>query len=339
MPFKKIRETAAAPKIVLIGNFGAGNIGDELILAGFLKKIGKELPKSKVTVLAGDPKLVRRFHGVDALPHLPTGWNSFWRLNWVRSLKKVREADAVIFPGGGLFSDEESWHAVFLWGLHILFARYFWRPVFLLGQSVGPFRKKWTRNFTRFCLAKTEWIGVRDIASEAELRSIGVSMKKIRLGRDSAFWLASRLPKIKTLKTSGRIKILVSVRDFVNIDPKFWGEFTRALDVITEKFHARISFAELGKGDGDVWKKIKKRAKNSVTWKQLELPESSEDVLKIIKTFDLVIGMRLHSLVAARIVGLPSIGLVYSRKVSEFSENALLIETFKKETLLEFLNA
>ena len=82
MPFHKLREKKAAPRIVLVGNFGAENVGDELILAGFLRKLGKELPKAKVVVLGGNPNLVRRFHGVDALPHLPTGWRSFWRRGW-----------------------------------------------------------------------------------------------------------------------------------------------------------------------------------------------------------------------------------------------------------------
>ncbi|MCF7846032.1 MAG: polysaccharide pyruvyl transferase family protein [Candidatus Peribacteraceae bacterium] len=338
MVFKTIREKNAAPKLVLIGNFGAGNIGDELILAGFLKKISRELPKAKVTVLAGEPKLVRRFHGVDALPHIPTGVKSFFRGAWWRSLKKIRESDAVIFPGGGLFSDEESPQAVWIWGAHILLARYFWRPVFLLGQSIGPFRATWAQNFTRFCLKKTEWIGVRDLASESELKRIGVASKKIKLSRDSSFWLVNRLPKVKKTKLSGRIKILVSVRNFPRIDPRFWGQLARTLDAITDKFHARIFFAEFGGGDREAWKKIRRKAKHASSWKVLELPESAEGILKEIKKNNLVIGMRLHSLIAAQITGVPAIGLAYSRKVEAFAENIISVSGFKKEQLLKILH-
>jgi len=338
LPFSKIRAHSPTPKLVLIGSFGAGNVGDELILAGFLQKIRKELPRAKVVVLAGNPKLVRRFHGVDALPLLPTGLRSFWKMNWWRSLQKIRTADAIIFPGGGLFSDEESWRAVFLWGLHILVARYFWKPVYLLGQSVGPFEKKWTRKFTRFCLAKTEWIGARDAASEAELTRSGIPARKIRSGRDTALWLIARLPKMREVKKRGVLKVLVSVRDFPKIEPRFWHELARALDLLAEKKHARIFFAEFGAGDRAVWQKVRRRTKNSATWKTLTLPESAEEVLRAVKKFDLVIGMRLHSLIAAQLTGVPAVGLNYSRKIGEFTDKALSIQNFKKEQLLKSLS-
>jgi len=338
MVFQKIREKNAAPKLVLVGNFGAGNVGDELILAGFLEKIGKELPKSKVVVLATEPKLVRRFHGVDALPPIPTGLKSFLKMNWWRSFRAVKNCDAVIFPGGGLFSDEENWRANWIWGLPILVARYFWRPVFLLGQSIGPFEKKWTRKFVKFCLAKVEWIGVRDPASEKELKKLGTTSKKIKLCRDSAFWLANRLLKVREIKTRGILKILISVRDFPKTESKFWDEFARALDTLVKQKHVRIFFTEFGKNDRKVWEKVCQKSKNSAGWKILELSESAEEILRAVRKFDLVIGMRLHSLVAARIVGVPAIGLNYSRKVGEFAEKSVPIENFRAEKLVKILN-
>lgn len=336
---------------MLVGNFGAGNIGDELILAGFLKKIGKELPRAKVCVLAGNPHLVRRFHGVDALPHLPTGWRSFWKSGWLvrrslsgrgegwmRSLRKIREADAVIFPGGGLFTDEESFHAILIWGIHLLVARYFWKPVFLLGQSIGPITGIYAQNFTRFCLRKAEWIGVRDSASASELKKLGIPAKKVKLGRDTSFWLVNRIPKTREIKKRGVLKILVSARSFPKIEEEFFAEFGRALDQISERTHARISFAEFGKGDAAVWQKICRHSKHARLWKTLELPESAEGVVRAVNKFDLVIGMRLHSLVAAQLAGTPAIGLAYSRKVKEFAEKSLAVENFSAEKLVEILS-
>jgi len=338
LPFQKLREKKAAPNLVLIGNFGAGNVGDELILAGFLKKLRKELPRAKVCVFANSPKLVRRFHGVDSLPLLPCGLRSFLKRGWWRSLRKIREADAVIFPGGGLFTDEESFHAILIWGIHLLISRYFWKPVYLLGQSVGMITGNYARKFTRFCLRKTEWIGVRDQASASELKRLGVSAKKVKLGRDTSFWLVNRVPKTREIKKSGRVKILVSVRSFPKIEEKFFAEFAKALDKISERIHARIFFAEFGKNDdAAVWKKICRRTKNSKAWKTVELPESAEGVVREVEKFDLVIGMRLHSLIIARLAGIPAIGFAYSRKVKEFAENSLEIEGFRKEKLMELL--
>ena len=330
MVFRQIREKTAAPKLVLIGNFGAGNIGDELILAGFLQKIGKELPRAQVVVLASEPKLVRRFHGVDSLPQIPTGLRSFWKLNWLRSLKRIKEADAIIFPGGGLFNDQESPRSVWIWGWPILITRYFWKPVFLLGQSVGPFEKNWTQKFTKFCLGKTEWIGTRD---NARLKKLGLPAKKIKSGKDSAFWLSNRLPKTREIKKRGVLKVLISVRDFPKIEPQFWDELAQALDKLAEKKRVRISFAEFGRGDQEIWKMLCEKAQNSKIWKVLKLPESAEEILKDVKKFDLVIGMRLHSLITAKLTGVSAIGLAYAKKVSDLAEKSIPIADFKKEKL------
>ncbi len=338
MPFHKLREKKAAPRIVLVGNFGAENVGDELILAGFLRKLGKELPKAKVVVLGGNPNLVRRFHGVDALPHLPTGWRSFWRRGWWRSLQAVKKCDAVVFPGGGLFNDEEGFRAIWIWGIHILIARYFWKPVFLIGQSVGKIEGEYAKDFTRKVLRKVEWIGVRDTASAAELKRLGIASNKIKQGKDSSFWLVNRLPKMKAWNKNGVVKILVSLRNFPKIEEEFFGEIAKALDEISEKTHARISFASFGKGDGEVWKKICWDSQNSKLWKILELPESGEGVIREVKKFDVVVGMRLHSLVAAKLAGVPAIGFAYSRKVKEFAEESLEIENFKAEKLVKYFS-
>ncbi|MCK5472352.1 polysaccharide pyruvyl transferase family protein [Candidatus Gracilibacteria bacterium] len=338
MPFSKIRNDKAAPNLILVGNFGAGNVGDELILAGFLKKLRKELPRAKVCVLAGNPQLVRRFHGIDSLPLLPCGLRSFLKRGWWRSLRKIREADAVIFPGGGLFTNEESFRAILIWGLHLLIARYFWKPVYLLGQSIGPITGNYARKFTRFCLKKIEWIGVRDQASASELKRLGIPAKKVKLGRDTSFWLVNRIPKTQEIKKRGHMKILVSVRSFPKIEEKFFAEFAKALDKISERIHTRIFFAEFGKDDAVVWKKICRRTKNSKVWKTIELPESANEVIREVQKFDLVIGMRLHSLIIAKLAGIPAIGFAYSRKVKEFAEKSLEVENFSAEKLMKLLS-
>ena len=296
--------------------------------------MGEELPKAKVTVLGGRPNLVRRFHGVDSLPHLPTGFRSFWQRGWWRSLREIRQADAVIFPGGGLFTDEESWHTIFLWGFHLLIARYFWKPVFLLGQSIGPVHGDHAKKFLRFCLRKAEWIGVRDSASVSELKKLGIPKTKVRQGKDSSFWLVNRISKSRELKKHGVIKILISLRSFPKVEEKFFSEIAKALDEISEKNQARIYFAAFGKGDLNVWKKVCRNSKHSRLWKILELAESADAVISEVKKFDVVIGMRLHSLITAKLAGIPAIGFAYSRKVKEFAESSFEIEEFRKEKLV-----
>jgi polysaccharide pyruvyl transferase WcaK-like protein len=143
---------------------------------------------------------------------------------------------------------------------------------------------------------------------------------------------------MREVKKRGSVRILVSVRDFPKIDPNFFGELSRALDALAEKKQVRISFAEFGRGDAEIWKKIYGKSQNSVGWKIAELPESAEGILREVRKFDLVIGMRLHSLIAAKLAGVPAIGLSYSRKVGEFAEKSLSLEDFRAEKLLKILN-
>lgn len=319
--FKKI---GPAPRIVLIGNFGATNAGDELILAGFLRKLVRDCPRARVTVLGYDPQVVRQWHGVMAERLLPFGLRSLLAGRLRQTVKVLREADAVIFPGGGLFTDTESIFAVILWGLHLLLARYYWRPVYLLGQSVGPFRTELMRKLSRFVLSKAEWIGVRDQASRAELISLGIATDRIKEGRDSASFLVSKPPKAHTFKKKGVLKVLVSLRQFSDLPDSFFTELARAFDWLTEEHNARITFVPfqtLVSDDRQVWQEVCLSSSQTRHWKIAELPKSAEGVLQTVGQFDLVIGMRLHSLIAAHLTGVPSIALSYSRKVSEFQRS------------------
>lgn len=338
--FQALRNTKASPRLVLIGNFGAGNVGDELILAGFLKQLKKKLPKARVTVLAANPALASKWHKVNILPLLPCGFRSLLRGGWRASLKKIKETDAVVFPGGGLFTDHESWRATVIWGWQILVARYYWKPVYLLGQSVGPFCCSLARGLAKRALNKAEWIGVRDKASVKELEALGIVKNKIKLGEDSASFLIDKIPTTKPIKKKGRQKILVSVRLYPHVSCQFFSELAATLDQLSEKKQVRIHFASFGNGDDKAWKKVCGFAKHKRLWKTLKLPTNAEEVLKTIRSFDLLIGMRLHSNIVASLVGVPSIALSYAKKVSALGNRTpvLSVKNFKAEELLRLLN-
>ncbi len=342
--FRALRRTKAAAKVVVIGNFGAGNVGDELILAGFLKKLASRLPRARVTVLGHDPRVIRRWHGVHAEQLLPFGWRSLLSGRLFSTLRVLRAADAVVFPGGGLFTDRESAKAVPLWGFHILVAKWYWRPVYLLGQSVGPLSTDFGRHWASRFLGKAEWIGVRDTASATELKKLGISPAQIKVGEDSALLLGKlrkSQPSFVKRRTSRRIlRVLVSVRDFPRVPPSFFKELAQALDDLTEQDKVRITFAEFGLGDTHTWQRLCLHAQHDSLWKVLELPESAIEVVQAIEKYDLVIGMRLHSLVTAHLAGVPSIALSYSRKVAEFQKQVgrgkqvLEVRNFKAKKLL-----
>jgi len=302
---------APAAQVVLIGSFGAGNLGDELILAGFLAKLKKELPRIEITVLTGNPRKSKKWHADSKalfLPLLPAGLRSLLRFDWLRTVAAIRRTDAVIFPGGGLFTDDESLFAPLLWSWQLLVAKFFWKPVFLFGQSIGPFRSSFARELSRFALDKAELIGVRDIASAGELKKLGTSQGKIQLGEDSALFLKAQ--KMKPIKKSPT-KILLSARLYPRGQAKCFAQIRAELAKYPK---AKISFLEFGAGDRAAWAELGKPGK------LLKAPVGAAELLRLVRQHDLVIGMRLHSLIAARLAGVPAVAVSYSRKVQEFDK-------------------
>jgi polysaccharide pyruvyl transferase WcaK-like protein len=145
---------------ILVGNYGVGNLGDEALRLAVVAAH----PEVDWTVLSANP-------GLGELPRLPAGPRSLFLTPWWRTLKAIREADAVVFGGGSLFTDIESPFACFLWWLHVVAANLFHVPVILAFQGIGPFSTAIGERFARSAVGKAASVSVRDRQSEARVRS------------------------------------------------------------------------------------------------------------------------------------------------------------------------
>ncbi len=147
-------------KCILIGNYGAGNVGDEALREYFLKSFaGVEW-----TVVSADPRTAHE------IPRLPTGLRSLCR-PWWRTLAAFWQTHAVVFGGGSLFTDSESTFACVLWGWHAFVARAFGKPTFFAFQGVGPFRSSLAEGIARAAFLRATFISVRDEQSFQRVRS------------------------------------------------------------------------------------------------------------------------------------------------------------------------
>ncbi|GLW93608.1 polysaccharide pyruvyl transferase family protein [Actinokineospora globicatena] len=82
-------DLGGARKVLVVGNFGNGNTGDEALLARALTELGAE---TEVSVLSRNPRLVEWTHGVAARP-----------MTAVSFAAGLRWCDAVLVVGGGMF--------------------------------------------------------------------------------------------------------------------------------------------------------------------------------------------------------------------------------------------
>jgi len=73
-------------RLLLVGNYGVGNLGDEALKEYFLTRF----PEIDWIVVSANPR-------TGEVARLPMGIRSFFWLRWMATLRAYREADGVVF--------------------------------------------------------------------------------------------------------------------------------------------------------------------------------------------------------------------------------------------------
>lgn len=79
------------PRILLFGNYGSGNVGDEAILSRLIQLLRD---RSEITVVSRDPQQIQDIHGVPAV-----------KMGSVSALRAVARCDVFAIGGGGMFGN------------------------------------------------------------------------------------------------------------------------------------------------------------------------------------------------------------------------------------------
>ena len=111
-------------RLLISGYYGAGNLGDEALLAGLLRAL-RDAPVTPV-VASLDPRATARDHGVAAVDR------------WRGLPLAVLRADAVLSGGGGLLQDVTSARSLDYYLGVLRLARLLRRPAVVFAQSLGP---------------------------------------------------------------------------------------------------------------------------------------------------------------------------------------------------------
>lgn len=303
-------------KLLLAGYFGSGNIGDEAILSAVLSAIKLDHPSAEITVLSEDPAETSNTYRV----------NSVRRFSFLRIIKEIRNADALVFGGGGLLQDSTSVKSLYYYLFLIFLAKFFGRKVILLGQGIGPVSH---RSILKRALADADLVAVRDEKSMKELAEIGAKPKKLALTADMAFLLPppDRDKGKKTLDIDGIKKCKRNLIAFAlrrSVDDRFspvnYKVVAEACDHLIKEKDSQVVFLIFKYPDDiDSAEKVMSRMKYPA---HILLRRCSpSEMLDVVSAFDGVIGMRLHSLIFASMAGIPSLGLSYDPKVESFQRS------------------
>lgn len=306
-------------KAVLAGYYGFGNIGDEALLEVLISKIKEINPKTKIIILANNPK--------DIFKRLKTP--AVDRANILHIIKALFGSDKIIFGGGGLFQDITSFKSLLYYLGLIVIAKIMRNKVYLIAQGIGPIKRNVSHKLLSIIFRMVDEFSVRDKKSFELLSNL--YKKKITITSDPALLLKYRRD-VRFDENSK--KVIISLRKSPHFTKSKKDIFIQVLKKLMIEENIEPVFLPFH-GQDD--KKVSLEIINMLDG-PLKLEEPQTNPLYLLRVMDgtsIVIGMRLHSLIFAAGLGIPFIGISYDPKVTSFC-NSYKSPVFEIESLNPF---
>jgi polysaccharide pyruvyl transferase CsaB len=299
-------------KIALSGYYGFDNAGDEALLSAICFTIKKFEPRVEFVVFSGSPQKTSHIHGLPAVN----------RMNpWV-IIRELWQSDLLISGGGSLLQDVTGPRSLPYYISIVALAKILKKPVIFYAQGIGPINRRFSKFLMRLIANRVDLITLRDKESLQLLKKLRVTHPPVKLTADPVFTLDPSFDdfqQAQLLLQQYGIKnkniIGVSVREWKPLEG-YQQPLAKVLDYMAKKGY-QIVFIPLNYPD-DL----------SESRQVAELMEekcfiinnhlNSIEYIALIAKFDLLIGMRLHSLIFAANRGIPFAGISYDPKIDAF---------------------
>ncbi len=281
-----------APTLVIAGYYGFGNWGDEAALAVLVRHLRRALPTARLIVLSHDPPQTARLHETEAINR----WNFF------EVRRALSCASGFILGPGSLLQDATSTRSLLYYLGLVWWAQRYELPTYLIGQGIGPLRSQRSEQWVAQTLHQAQLVLVRD---QASYRWASAHSAHVLLGEDMALLYdlspAPSPPKSRVVALSLRPGLaptnLKALRRLVQTLA------AEEFEIVFLPFQAVCDLAVL---------------------RELALPipivpaHRPDDLLEAMHSVDVVLGMRLHSLVFAVMSEVPFCAISYDPKVESF---------------------
>jgi len=258
----------------------------------------------------------------------------------------VKGCDLLISGGGSLLQDVSSKKSIIYYLAIMWIAKLLGKKVFIYSQGIGPIISKFNRVLTAMTLKSTDGIVVRDEASKELLVEIGLEESRIHVTADPVLRIrkADLAMGLKILKNEGfqkntaRLTVGWAIRER-KTESNFVDELCDAINALYDKYHAQIVLIPFHYSeDMAVILKIKERLGDRVYCIQHKY--LTEEMLSIIGNMDVLVGVRLHSIIHAAIMEVPMIAISYDPKINSFMHSINMkamcsVYDFKSEFFME----
>lgn len=314
-------------KLVISGYYGFHNSGDEAVLKSLLTALEEESHRSNVTiepiVLSGDPEWTTSMYGVRSVHRM--------KLKEVR--EAIKESDGLISGGGSLLQDATGLKSIPYYLGVIKLAQWLKKPTFIYAQGIGPVNRKIFNPMIRSVFKACNYVSVRDEQSAEYLRGLGLQWNQIHVVPDPVMGLPlpeANTEEVSSVAVNAQGASIHTKLPVIGVSVRFWESDRKELTAIAAglkklcskkavhlrfmPFHLPIDeqasrfvmemLGDLGNKGSEV----------SIT-KDLTDPQL---MLQEVSNCDVVIGMRLHSLIYAASQYVPPVGISYDPKIDQF---------------------
>ena len=298
--------------VLVCGYYGFSNAGDDAILESIKQSVEQISDEIELTVLSNDPQLTQRQHDLKAV-------NRF-RVDQVVSA--LRKSDLLLFGGGSLIQDTTSTRSLLYYLAIIHLAKRMRKPVMLYANGIGPVHKTENRARVKRAVEKAALVTLRDHDSAQELREMGVKQPELQVTADPVFRfeLDKAQNSRELLKDCGIPEssafVAVSVREWSRAQ-KFPELLAQLCDYLREKHGLEVLFLLMQpENDLAVTQRVRKAMKQPSYL--LEGYRAPGELMGVLGKAKLCLAMRLHTLIFAAKMAVPTMGLVYDPKVESY---------------------
>ncbi len=288
------------------GYYGFGNVGDEAVLEGMLKSFGLAGCEIDAKVLTGSVHRTGLLHKNVR----PVARYSFSGL-----FSAIRDCDVFISGGGSLFQDATSARSVIYYLYVLRMAQLLGKKTAIFAQGVGPLSRPYLKNAVGKAMGLADVLAVRDEDSRAFIESIGVK-KSVTVCTDPAVLVGPDMEAAQksfdSHKIDERPKIALCLRPWEHASD-FIEATVPAIESACNKTGAQIVLLPMLERED---RPLMEQISTGTMLPDISIPGHA---MGIIGSCDMVVGMRLHSLIFAASCGVPFVSLSYDPKVESFA--------------------
>jgi polysaccharide pyruvyl transferase CsaB len=302
--------------LLIAGYHGFGNCGDEAILQAMTTNIRSMADDVDITALSYRPEFTKTEYGI----------KSVQRFNILDVISAIRRSDIILSGGGTLLQNGTSTRSLIYYLSIIKLAKLFRKRVMLYANGIGPVNGAFNRKLVSIVVNTVDVITLREKLSEADLLSIGVNKPDIIVTADPAF-------NLESISASDAWDIFKSEsiptdKELVGVSVRNWNKAMYGDDYILKLAEVCDRIVKDGKTvvmlpmeypkDIEASEKvISKMKEKAYIFKKRYTPSQ---ILGIVGCFNLMISMRLHTLIFAAVKNVPMLGVIYDPKVEYYLE-------------------